>query len=289
MHAVRLHSFGPAENLRFESVPDPAPGPGAVRIAVAAAGVHLVDTTLPEGKPGPMPPPPPLPTIPGREVAGVVDSLGPGVAPEWLGVPVVAHLGPVPGGYAPRAVTGVERLHRLPAGADPAEAVALIGTGRTAAGILQFAEFGPGTVVLVTAAAGGLGNLLVQAARKSGATVAGLAGGPAKVAAVRALGADIAVDYRGDGAGDDRDGRARALTGYPPVTTAKAKPSQPLPPTVCTTVASRLGSAASRSTSSRLACTTGSSECSSARAPSRTTLSTTITEPGRVSRSAHST
>ena len=91
MHAIRLHAFGPAANLRYEEVDDPRPGPGQVRIAVAAAGVHLIDTALREGRAmGPLALPD-LPTIPGREVAGVVDAVGPQVDEQWLGRRVVAH------------------------------------------------------------------------------------------------------------------------------------------------------------------------------------------------------
>ncbi|MBA2807167.1 zinc-binding dehydrogenase [Streptomyces sp. KM273126] len=195
MHAIRLHAFGPAENLTYEKTEDPEPGPGQVRIAVAAAGVHLLDAALREGGQGPAPAPTPLPTIPGREVAGVVESLGEGVSDDWLGKRVVAHLGFVPGGYAELAVTDADRLHEIPGSLDFAEAVALIGTGRTTMGILQFAEPGPGDVVVVPAAAGGIGTLLVQYAKNAGATVIGLAGGPVKTAVVRANGADLAVDY----------------------------------------------------------------------------------------------
>ncbi|MGC0331151.1 NADPH2:quinone reductase [Streptomyces sp. SAI-170] len=196
MHAVRLHTFGPAENLTYEEVEDPRPGPGQVRVRVRAAGVHLLDTALREGvQGGPAPVPTELPTIPGREVAGVVESLGEGVAGLWLGKRVVAHLGFVPGGYAELAVTEVERLHEIPENLDFAGAVAMIGTGRTAMGILQFADLGPDAVVIVPAAAGGIGTLLVQYAKRTGATVIGLAGGPEKVARVRDNGADLAVDY----------------------------------------------------------------------------------------------
>jgi NADPH2:quinone reductase len=139
---------GPAANLRYEEVDDPRPGPGQARIAVAACGVHLIDTALRAGRPmGPLPLPE-LPTIPGREVAGVVDA-----------------------------------------------AVAMIGTGRTALAILEVGALTAEDVVLVTAAAGGLGSLLVQAARDAGATVVGVAGGPAKVQRVAQLGATLAVDY----------------------------------------------------------------------------------------------
>lgn len=97
MHAIRLHSFGPAGNLVLEEVEDPAPGPGQVRVAVRAAGVHLLDTALREGVQGPSPTLPELPTIPGREVAGLVDALGEGAPESWLGRRVVAHLGFAPG------------------------------------------------------------------------------------------------------------------------------------------------------------------------------------------------
>ena len=214
MHAIRLHAFGPAENLSYEEVADPMPGPGQVRIAVAAAGVHLLDTALREGEQGPLPEPPVLPTVPGREVAGVVESLGEGVATLWLGRRVVAHLGFAPGGYAELAVTEVDRVHEIPANLDFAAAVAMIGTGRTAMGILQFAELGPGAVAVIPAAAGGIGTLLVQYAKNAGATVVGLAGGPEKTARVAANGADLAVDYAEPGWPD----KVRAHLGGRPAT-----------------------------------------------------------------------
>ncbi|MEU6943721.1 zinc-binding dehydrogenase [Streptomyces sp. NPDC046316] len=196
MHAIRLHAFGPAENLTYEEVEDPVPGPGQVRIAVAAAGVHLLDTALRLGATGPFPAPAELPTIPGREVAGTVDALGEGTDPSWLGKRVVAHLGMAPGGYAELAVVDAGRLHALADHLGEAEAVAMIGTGRTTLGILQFTELGPDSIAVVPAAAGGIGTLLVQYAKNAGATVIGLAGGPEKAALVKENGADLAVDYK---------------------------------------------------------------------------------------------
>ncbi|BCK69293.1 oxidoreductase [Streptomyces libani subsp. rufus] len=166
---------------------------------MAAAGVHLLDTALREGTPGGPLPLPELPTVPGREVAGTVEALGEGTDPDWLGRRVVAHLGTAPGGYAERAVVAAERLHAIPEGLDAAQAVAMIGTGRTTMGILLFAGLTADDIALVPAAAGGIGSLLVQHARNTGATVIGLAGGAAKVARVRELGADLAVDYTHDG------------------------------------------------------------------------------------------
>ncbi|MEV5607870.1 zinc-binding dehydrogenase [Streptomyces sp. NPDC052225] len=196
MHAVRLHAFGPAENLTYEKTDDPEPGPGQVRIAVAAAGVHLLDTAIRGGEKGPLPQLPDLPTIPGREVAGTVESLGPDTDPSWLGKQVVAHLGFAPGGYAELAVTDAARLHEIPPNLDAAQAVAMIGTGRTTLGILNFTAVTPDTVALVPAAAGGIGTLLVQYVKHAGGTVVGLAGGPAKTALVEANGADLALDYK---------------------------------------------------------------------------------------------
>lgn len=195
MYAIRLHSFGPAENLSYEEVPDPVPGPGQVRIDVAAAGVHFIDTSLRSGSvAGPLPLPE-LPAIPGREVAGVVAAVGPGVDGVWLGRRVVAHLGVAGAGYAEAAVTAVENLHETPAGVADDIAVAMIGTGRTAMGILDTAQPAADDGVLVMSAAGGLGALLVQAALGAGAFVVGAAGGAAKVDLVRGLGASVAVDY----------------------------------------------------------------------------------------------
>lgn len=196
MYAIRLHAFGPPENLTYEGVPDPEPAPGQVRIRVEAAGVHLVDTVLRSGayEDGPMPLPE-LPTVPGREIAGVVDAVGAGVERDWIGRSVVAHLGMVPGGYAELAVAAVDRVHEIPPGVDAATAVAMIGTGRTAAIVLSVAALTPDDVVLVPAAAGGLGGLLVQEAAGLGALVVGLAGGRDKVERAHALGAAVAVDY----------------------------------------------------------------------------------------------
>ncbi|MBT2385666.1 zinc-binding dehydrogenase [Streptomyces sp. ISL-11] len=195
MHAIRLHAFGPAENLAYEEVPDPVPGAGQVRIDVRASGVHLIEARLRRGLPFGPHQPPTLPVTPGSEVAGVVGAVGEGVDPDWLGRRVVAKLRSG-GGYAEQAVADVGSLHRLPDHLDDDTAVAMITTGATAQGILAVARISVRDVVLVMSAAGGLGSLFVQAARHAGAVVVGVAGGPAKVDRVRTLGADVAVDYR---------------------------------------------------------------------------------------------
>jgi NADPH2:quinone reductase len=199
VHAIRQHTFGPAENLVFEKVSDPVPGAGQVRIAVSAAGVHVVDTTIRSGLArGPFPLPA-LPMTPGREVAGVVTALGPDVNPSWLGTRVVAHLGQASGGYAELAVASESALHALPDHVSDDVAVAMIGTGRTAMAVLDAAAIRPEDTVLVLTAAGGIGALTVQEAHAVGARVVGAAGGAAKVDLARSLGAHLAVDYREPG------------------------------------------------------------------------------------------
>lgn len=194
MKAIRQHAFGGPAELRPEDVPDPQPGEGQVRIGVEAAGVHLLDTVIRKGEAGPRVMPA-LPMIPGREVAGVVDKAGPGADGALLGRRVVADLGLASGGYAELALASTGSLHDIPASLDADQAVTMIGTGRTAMAILELAQPVPGDIVLVTAAAGGIGTLLVQAARNAGATVIGVAGGPDKTALAHDLGAAIIADY----------------------------------------------------------------------------------------------
>lgn len=199
MRAIRHHEFGAADVLQLEQLPDPEPAPGQLRIRVEAAGVHLLDTSIRAGESFGAMDPPSLPMVPGREVAGVVDAVGHGVDATLLGTRVVAHLGPSSGGYAELALVAADRAHVVPDGLDAAIAVAAIGTGRTAAGILRLAALAADDVVVVTSAAGGLGVLLLQAAHRLGARTIALAGGPAKLEIARAHGADVLVDYRNGG------------------------------------------------------------------------------------------
>jgi len=207
MRAIRLHEFGPADNLVLEVLPDLDPGPGQVRIAVEAAGVHLVDTTLRRGEPGPFPPPA-LPTVPGREVAGVVDLVGAGVHDAWLGRRVVAHLAatvqsssmnPVSGGYAEQAVCDVDLVYEVPDQVRLADAVAAVGTGRTALGVIELEPPAADDVVLIPSAAGGLGWLVAQAALEVGAQVVVAARGAERIAKLADLGAHLVVDYGEEG------------------------------------------------------------------------------------------
>src|SRR5690606_27726634 len=199
MQAIRQHAFGPPRPSPSRSCP--TPGPARARSGSRSRPPASTSWTPPCDGATPAAPsrPPELPMTPGREVAGVVDAVGPDVDPAWVGRRAVAHLGAAHGGYAELALAPVGGLHELPRHLRPEVAVAMIGTGRTAMGILEVAAITADDLVVVPAAAGGLGALFVQAARRAGAGVVGLAGGEAKVELVRSLGADVAVDYRAEG------------------------------------------------------------------------------------------
>lgn len=193
--AVRQYAFGGPDELRVEDVPDPHPVEDQVRIRVESAGVHLIDTMIRRGvATGPYPLPE-LPMIPGREVAGVIDEVGGGVDERLIGRRAVADLGAAGGGYAELALVPAESLHVFPQGLDADQAVAMVGTGRTAMAILEVASPTPDDVAVVTAAAGGIGSLLVQALRETGATVVGAAGGERKASLALKLGASGSIDY----------------------------------------------------------------------------------------------
>ncbi len=190
MRAVIQREFGGPQVLVVEDVDLPEPGEGEVRVRVAAAGVHAVDTNIRQGDGPPSMPRPSLPMTPGREVAGIVDAAGPDVDGSLIGTRVVAHVGFRSGGYAEFALAPFAALHSVPAGVPLAQAVAAIGTGRTAQIILDSARVQPNDVVIIPGASGGLGSQLAQLALSMGAAVVALYGGSRKRAAVEGLASD---------------------------------------------------------------------------------------------------
>ncbi|MFD7366872.1 zinc-binding dehydrogenase [Nocardiopsis alba] len=196
MRAVIAERPGGPEVLRYvEDLPDPVPGAGRVRIAVEYAAITFIDTRRRAGRsPGP---PVEFPVVLGNGVGGVVDRIGDDVDPEWLGARVVSTTGGG-GGYADLALANVTDAHRVPDRLSLADATAVLADGRTAIGLCEAAAIRPRETVVVTAAAGGVGGILVQLATASGARVIGLAGSPAKLAEIRDQGA-TAIDYRATG------------------------------------------------------------------------------------------
>jgi NADPH2:quinone reductase len=195
MRAVWLTELGGPEVLVAGEAPDPVPGPGQVVVAVAYANVTFVETQVRAGR-GPFAIEPPV--VPGNGVGGVVVAAGPGADPGLVGARVVAATGGS-GAYAERVAVDAGALVPVPPALALDAAVALLADGRTALLLVDAAAVRPGERVLVEAAAGGVGTLLVQATRAAGARVAGVAGGDRKLAVVRDLGADVAADYRRPG------------------------------------------------------------------------------------------
>jgi NADPH:quinone reductase len=197
MVAVQAACFGGPDVLVPVERSAPRPGAGEVLIEVAAADVLLADTWIRRGQRGARLVVDP-PYVPGCGVAGEVVSVGEGVAPALVGLRVAAHAGRH-GGYADLVAVPVEQLVPIPAGLGESVAAALIHDGPAALTLVERAGIRAGDRVLVTAAAGGVGSLLVQLANAAGARVMALARGGAKLDLVRTLGADVAID-----AGDAR-------------------------------------------------------------------------------------
>ncbi|WP_199432675.1 zinc-binding dehydrogenase [Qaidamihabitans albus] len=196
MRAVWLKEFGGPEVLVTGEAPDPVPGPGQVLIEVAFAGITFVETQFRRAGRGPFEVEPPL--IPGNGVGGVVTRVGHGADPALAGRRVVSGLGGS-GGYAERAVADAEAVIEVPDGLGLDSAVALLADGRTATMLVRGAGLAGGERVLVEAAAGGVGTLLVQLARAAGALVVGVAGGRHKLELAHELGAEVTADYREPG------------------------------------------------------------------------------------------
>jgi NADPH:quinone reductase len=193
MRVVRVTRFGGPEVLVPGEAPDPVAGPGQVVVEVSIAGVTFVETQIRRGT-DKWHEPPELPYVPGGLVAGRVRAVGAGVEATWSGRRVIAGTGQRDG-FAEQAVAAVEELFPVPEGLGLPEAAALHTDGSTALGLVEGARVVPGEWVLIEAAGGGVGSLLVQLARAAGARVVGAARGSRKLDLVRELGADVVVDY----------------------------------------------------------------------------------------------
>ncbi len=192
MRVVWLTAFGGPEVLVAGEAPDPEPGPGQALVDVAFAGITFVETMFRATGAGPFRAE--LPMVPGNGVGGTVAAIGDGVDPGLVGTRVVTSTGGS-GGYAERAAVDAAALVPVPEGLALDVAVALLADGRTATMLVDAAGVRGGERVLVEAAAGGVGTLIVQLARAAGARVIGAAGGERKLALATSLGADAAIDY----------------------------------------------------------------------------------------------
>ncbi|MCA6224982.1 MAG: quinone oxidoreductase [Phenylobacterium sp.] len=211
MRAIRLSATGGPEVLDLVDLPDPEPGPGQILVRQWAIGVNYIDTYHRSGLY-----PLRLPSGLGMEGAGDVIAAGEGVERFAPGDRVAFASGPI-GAYADLHLVDAGRAVRIPEGVDERTAAAALLKGMTAEFLLlRCRPVQPGEPVLIHAAAGGVGQIMVQWARALGAEVIATAGSPAKADRARALGAHHVILY-GE---QDVAAEVRRITGGAGVTAA---------------------------------------------------------------------
>jgi NADPH:quinone reductase len=204
MLAVQAARTGGPEVLEVVDLPTPQPGPGQILLRHQAVGLNFIDTYHRSGLY-----PIKLPAVLGMEGAGIVEAVGEGVQRFKPGDRAAYASGPM-GAYAQFHVVPAARAVHVPPGLSLEIAAACLLKGMTAEFLLRrcFAVQ-PGQTILVHAAAGGVGQILVQWAKALGAVVIGTAGGAEKTALASSLGADHVIDYRRE----DVAARVREITG----------------------------------------------------------------------------
>ncbi len=192
MKAIRIHETGGTEKLVYEDIPLPSPKPGQALVKIHAIGLNYIDVYYRTGLYKS-----PLPFIPGMEAAGIVEAVGEN-ATEVKPGDRVAYAGII-GAYADYALVKSAQLVQLPDGLDFQMAAAVMLQGITAH-YLTYSSFPlrKGETVLLHAAAGGVGLLLIQIAKKIGARVIGTVSSEEKAALAHNAGADHVILYTKD-------------------------------------------------------------------------------------------
>lgn len=191
MKAIRVHACGGPDSLRYDDVEVPTPRAGEALVKIAAIGVNFIDVQHREGRYKP----PSLPFTLGSEASGTVAAVGAGVTEVAVGDRVAYTM--ILGTYAEYATVAAQRLVKLPAEIDFRTAAAVMLQGLTAHYLTHSTyPLSAGGAALVHAAAGGVGQLIVQVAKLRGATVYGTVGSAAKAEIARRAGCDATIDYR---------------------------------------------------------------------------------------------
>jgi NADPH:quinone reductase len=189
MKAVRVHTPGGPEALKYEDVPEPVPGAGQAIVKLGACGVNYIDVYFRTGQYKA-----PLPVTVGLEGAGTVTAVAPGVTSVKIGERV-AWTG-VAGSYAQMNAVPADRLVTLPDGLSFKDGAGAMLQGMTAHYLVTSTyPLKRGDVCLVHAAAGGMGLLLCQMAKMRGATVIGTVSSDEKAALAKTAGADHVILY----------------------------------------------------------------------------------------------
>ena len=190
--AVRVHKHGGPEVLTLDDIQIPAPAQGQIKIKQHAVGVNFIDAYF---RMGMYPSPVGMPFIAGNESAGEVIAVGPGVTDIKVG-DRIAYVGPL-GGYAGERVLPADRAVKLPDNISYEQAAGMMLKGMTVQYLVNRTyKVGKGTVVLMHAAAGGVGLILCQWADHLGATVIGTVGSKDKAALAKANGCHHVILYR---------------------------------------------------------------------------------------------
>lgn len=189
MKAIEIRNYGGAEVLKIEETQIGKPGKGQALIRLAAAGINFIDIYQRRGTY-----PVKLPYIPGLEGAGTIEAVGEGVTDFKIGDRVAyVH---EPGSYAEKVIVNVEHLILLPKEISFEQGAAIPLQGMTAHYLLhEFRKIKPQDIVLIHAAAGGMGLLLVQWAKHLGAHVIGTTSTEEKAKIAKAAGADEVIIY----------------------------------------------------------------------------------------------
>jgi len=191
MKAMRAHQFGGNEQLRLEEAPDPQVQAGQVAIRIRAAGINPADVVRLSGRLGALP----LPYIPGTDVSGEIESVGPGVSHLKRGDRVFGRA--LSGGYAEKTCLSAGEAIPLPANLSFEEGAAIPIPFYTAYHALHNkAAIKSGETVLVSAGGGGVGVAAVQLARLAGARVITTVGSREKAERISSLGAQVVVNYK---------------------------------------------------------------------------------------------
>jgi NADPH2:quinone reductase len=189
VRAIRVQETGGAEALRLETIPDPVPGPGQVLVRLEAIGVNFIEIYQRRGLYKL-----PMPFVPGEEGAGTVEAVGPGVEDVRVGERVASVN--LRGSYAELAVADAKSVVAIPDGLDVRDAAAVMLQGMTAHYLATSVHaLQPGDRCLVHAAAGGVGLLLCQIAKRRNAIVFGTVSTAEKARLAREAGADEVIDY----------------------------------------------------------------------------------------------
>ncbi|MCC6456834.1 MAG: quinone oxidoreductase [Caldilineaceae bacterium] len=189
MKAIRVHQFGAADAMRYEEAPLPEPKAGEVRVKLAASGLNFIDIYHRSGAYAM-----PTPFTPGLEGAGIVDAVGAGVSDVQVGDRVAYPSAPA--SYAEYVAVAADRTVPVPDAVDFNTATAAMLQGITAHYYATSTfPIQPGDKVLVHAAAGGVGQLLVQIAKLRGGWVVGTVSTEEKAQVAKAAGADEVIRY----------------------------------------------------------------------------------------------